>query len=307
MKTALLFPGQGSQRVGMGRDLAHELAVARQTYEEADDVLGFALSRLCFEGPEDDLTLTKHTQPAILTTSIAVFRALAERGLAFEVVAGHSLGEWTALVAAGSIAFRDAVRLTHLRGQYMQDAVPAGQGAMAAVMGLDRAALQGVCERASAPGEPVEQANLNGAGQIVISGSAAAVDRAVAGAKAAGAKRATRLAVSAPFHCSLMKPAADQLAAALAGVAIAAPRVPVVHNVTAQPDQDPERIRALLIDQVTAPVRWEESVQAIAALGVTRAYELGSGAVLKGLVKRIADRIEVTTIGEPHEVQAFTA
>ncbi len=307
MKTALLFPGQGSQRVGMGRDLAHEFAVARQTYEEADDVLGFALSRLCFEGPEDELTLTKHTQPAILTTSIAVFRALGERGLAFDVVAGHSLGEWTALVAAGSIAFRDAVRLTHLRGRYMQDAVPAGQGAMAAVMGLGGAALQAVCERASAPGEPVEQANLNGAGQIVISGSAAAVDRAIAEAKAAGAKRATRLAVSAPFHCSLMKPAADQLAAALAGVAIAAPRVPVIHNVTAQPGTDPERIRALLIEQVTAAVRWEESVQAIAAMGVTRAYELGSGSVLRGLVKRIAETIETTTIGEPHEVQAFTA
>jgi [acyl-carrier-protein] S-malonyltransferase len=307
MKTALVFPGQGSQRVGMGRDLAHEYPVARQTYEEADDVLGFALSRLCFDGPEDELTLTRHTQPAILTTSIAVFRALAERGLAFDVVAGHSLGEWTALVAAGSIAFRDAVRLTHLRGQYMQDAVPAGQGAMAAVMGLDRAAVQAVCERASAPGEPVEQANLNGAGQIVISGSAAAVDRAIAEAKAAGAKRATRLAVSAPFHCSLMKPAADQLAAALAGVAIAAPRVPVIHNVTAQPNQDPVRIRALLIEQVTAAVRWEESVQAIAAMGVTRGYELGSGSVLKGLIKRIAETIATTTIGEPHEVKAFAA
>jgi [acyl-carrier-protein] S-malonyltransferase len=307
MKTALLFPGQGSQRVGMGRDLAHEFAVARQTYEEADDVLGFALSRLCFDGPEDELTLTKHTQPAILTTSIAVFRALGERGLAFDVVAGHSLGEWSALVAAGSIAFRDAVRLTHLRGQYMQDAVPAGQGAMAAVMGLDRAALQAMCEHASRPGEPVEQANLNGAGQIVISGSAEAIDRAVAEAQAAGAKRATRLAVSAPFHCSLMKPAADQLAAALAGVAIAAPAVPVVHNVTAQPNQDPERIRALLIEQVTATVRWEESIQAIAAMGVTRAYELGSGSVLKGLVKRIAGTIATTAIGEPQEVKAFTA
>jgi [acyl-carrier-protein] S-malonyltransferase len=307
MKTALLFPGQGSQRVGMGRDLALEYPVARQVYDEADDVLGFALSALCFDGPEDELTLTRYTQPAILTTSIAVFRALRERGLAFEVVAGHSLGEWSALVAAGALRFSDAVRLTHLRGTYMQDAVPAGQGAMAAIMGLDVAAVQAVCARASQPGEPVEPANLNGAGQIVISGHAAAVDRAVTDAKAGGARRAVKLAVSAPFHCSLMKPAADQLAAALADIAVVAPSVPVVANVTAQPTQDPARIKALLVEQVTATVRWEESIQAIAGLGVTRAYELGSGSVLKGLVKRIAETIETTTIGEPHEVQAFTA
>lgn len=307
MKTALLFPGQGSQRVGMGRDLAHEYAVARRTYDEADDVLGFPLSRLCFDGPEDELTLTRNTQPAILTTSIAVFRALVERGLAFDVVAGHSLGEWTALVAAGAIEFRDAVRLTQLRGTYMQDAVPAGQGAMAAVVGLELAALRTVCETASRPGEPLEIANINGAGQIVVSGHAKAVDRAIPSAKAAGAKRAVKLAVSAPFHCSLMKPVADQLAAALAGVAIAAPSVPIVANVTAEPTQDPVRIRALLIEQVTAPVRWEESVQVIAGLGVTRAYELGSGSVLRGLVKRIAEAIETTTIGEPHEVKGFVA
>jgi [acyl-carrier-protein] S-malonyltransferase len=306
MKTALLFPGQGSQRVGMGRDLAHASSVARDTYAEADDVLGFALSTLCFEGPEDELTLTKHTQPAILTTSIAVFRALRERGLAFDVVAGHSLGEWSALVAAGAIPFRDAVRLTYLRGASMQDAVPVGQGAMAALMGLDVAAVTSVCQASSQPGEPVEVANLNGAGQIVISGSAAAVERAVTAAKTTGAKRAVKLAVSAPFHCSLMKPAADALEAALAGVAISAPAVPVVANVTAEPNQDPARIAELLVRQVTATVRWEESVQAIARLGVTRAYELGSGAVLKGLVKRIAEQIETTTIGEPHEVNAFT-
>jgi [acyl-carrier-protein] S-malonyltransferase len=307
IKTALLFPGQGSQRVGMGRDLARDFAVARQTYEEADEVLGFSLSKLCFEGPEDELTLTRHAQPAILSTSIAVFRALAERGLAFDVVAGHSLGEWTALVAAGAIAFRDAVRLTHLRGQFMQSAVPAGQGAMAAVMGLDLAAIQALCARASQPGEPVEPANLNGANQIVISGHAGAVDRAIAEAKTAGAKRATKLAVSAPFHCSMMQPAADQLAAALTGVAIAAPAVPVVANVTAEPTRDPAQIRELLIRQVTATVRWEQSVQAIAGLGVTRAYELGSSSVLKGLVKRMAETIETTSIGEPHEVEAFTA
>lgn len=307
MKTALLFPGQGSQRVGMGRDLAHEYPVARQTYDEADDVLGFSLSTLCFDGPEDALTLTQHTQPAILTTSIAVFRVLRERGLSFDLVAGHSLGEWSALVAAGAMQLRDAVRLTHLRGTYMQEAVPAGEGAMAALMGLDLAAVQAVCDQATRPGEPVEAANINGASQIVISGHSAAIERAIPEAKAAGAKRAVRLAVSAPFHCSLMQPAADRLAAALEGVVIAAPSVPVVANVTAEPTQDPARIKALLIQQVTAPVRWEASVQAIAALGVTRAYELGSGSVLKGLVKRIAETIETTTIGEPHEVKAFTA
>ena len=307
MKTALLFPGQGSQRVGMGRDLAHEYPVAQQTFSEADEVLGFSLSTLCYEGPADELTLTKHTQPAILTNSIAVFRALVERGLTFDVVAGHSLGEWSALVAAGALAFRDAVRLTYLRGSYMQEAVPAGMGAMAALMGLDLPAAKALCETASDGDEVVEVANINGGGQIVISGHAVAVDRALAEAKAAGSKRAVKLAVSAPFHCSLMKPAAEQLAAALADIEIREPSVPVVANVTAGPTRDPARIRELLIQQVTAPVRWEASVQAIAGMGVTRAYELGSGAVLKGLVKRIADAIEVTTIGEPHEVKAFNA
>src|SRR5262245_10336242 len=283
MNTALLFPGQGSQRVGMGSDLAHAHEIARRTYEEADDVLGFSLSKLCFEGPEDDLTLTKHTQPAILTTSIAVFRVLQEKGLRFDIVAGHSLGEWTALVAAGALALRDAVRLTHLRGTYMQDAVPVGQGAMAAIMGLELPAVRAVCEKAAQPGEPVEPANLNGGGQIVISGHTAAVDRAIPEAKTAGAKIAKKLAVSAPFHCSLMKPAAERLAAALADVAIMVPSVPVVANVTAEPTQDPARIKELLVQQVTAPVRWEESVQTIPKLGATRPFELGSGAVLKGL------------------------
>jgi [acyl-carrier-protein] S-malonyltransferase len=305
MKTALLFPGQGSQRVGMGRDLAHKYEVARRVYEEADEVLGFSLSKLCFDGPEDELTLTRHTQPAILATSVAVLRVLEGRGLAFDVVAGHSLGEWSALVAAGSLALRDAVRLVHLRGTYMQEAVPVGEGAMAALMGLELPAVRAVCEQASAPGEPVEPANLNGAGQIVLSGHAAAIERAIPLAKTAGAKKAVRLAVSAPFHCSLMQPAADRLAAALADVAVAAPRVPVVANVTAEPMQDAARIKELLVAQVTAPVRWEESIQTIAKLGVTRAYELGSGAVLKGLVKRIAPAIETTTIGEPHETEAF--
>jgi [acyl-carrier-protein] S-malonyltransferase len=307
MTTALLFPGQGSQRVGMGRDLALAHDIAKRTYEEADAAAGFAISKLCFEGPEDELTLTKNTQPAILATSIAVFRVLREKGLAFDVVAGHSLGEWSALVAAGAIELGDAVRLTHLRGTYMQEAVPVGQGAMAALMGLDLATTKTVCEKASQPGQPVEPANLNGGGQIVISGHTDAVDRAIVEAKAAGAKIAKKLAVSAPFHCSMMKPAADKLAAAMASLVIKTPSVPVVANVTAEPTTDAGRIKDLLIQQVTAPVRWEDSIQYLATSGVTKAYELGSGAVLKGLVKRIASSIEVTTIGEPHEVAAFTA
>lgn len=307
MTTALLFPGQGSQRVGMGRDLAHRFDVARATYEEADAALGFALSAICFEGPEDALTLTQHSQPAILTTSIAVFRVLAEKGLAFDVAAGHSLGEWSALVAAGALDFADAVRLTHLRGRFMQEAVPVGAGAMAALIGVDLAQAEKLCAAASAPGEPVEPANLNGGGQIVISGAAAAIDRALAEAKAHGIKRAVKLQVSAPFHCSLMQPAAAQLAGALDDVAIHAPRVPVVANVTAEAVTEPDLIRRLLVEQVTAPVRWEQSIQALAATGVTRAYELGAGSVLRGLVKRIAPDLEVTTIGEPHEVDAFTA
>jgi [acyl-carrier-protein] S-malonyltransferase len=304
MKTALFFPGQGSQRVGMGRELAAREPLARRTFEEADAALGFSLSEICFEGPEHDLGLTANTQPAILVNSIAVWRVLEQRGLQFDIAAGHSLGEWSALVACGALNLIDAVRLTHLRGQFMQDAVPAGAGAMAALLGLSLPATAQICSDASSADEPVEPANLNGAGQIVISGATAAVDRAIALAKAAGAKRAVKLAVSAPFHCSLMAPAAARLATALAEIELKAPRVPIVSNVLASPTQDPAQIRALLIQQVTGTVRWEESMLAIAALGVTRAFELGAGAVLKGLSKRITPEIDVTTIGEPSEVDA---
>lgn len=295
----------------MGRDLARTYSEARAVYAEADEALGFSLSKMCFEGPEDELTLTANTQPAILATSIAVFRALATRGLVIgdggaTVVAGHSLGEWTALVAAGALSLRDGVLLTRLRGQAMQEAVPVGQGGMAAVMGLSLAGARELCAASTQPGEPCEPANFNGGDQIVLSGHTAAIDRAVANAKAKGAKRAVRLAVSAPFHCSMMAPAAAALAAALADVAIAKPAAPLVANVTAEATSDPEGIRRLLVEQVTSPVRWEESVQHIASLGIRRAYELGAGSVVRGLVRRIAPEIEVTTIGEPHEVGGFT-
>jgi [acyl-carrier-protein] S-malonyltransferase len=310
MKTALLFPGQGSQRVGMGRDLAREFPAAQRTFEEADDALGFAISEICWNGPEDRLTLTENTQPAILTNSIAVLRALeSELDVGFDVTAGHSLGELSALVAAGALDLGDAVKLVHLRGKAMQHAVPAGQGGMAAIMGLELDAVQAVCDQARHDGDDqvCSPANLNGAGQIVISGHAEAVARAVALAQQKGARRALSLQVSAPFHCALMAPAAEALQEALERVAIHPLKVPVVANVDAEPNQDAGRIKRLLVDQVTQPVRWEACVKTLARLGVERAYELGSGSVLRGLVRRIAKDIQVTTIGEPHEVRAFPA
>jgi [acyl-carrier-protein] S-malonyltransferase len=304
MKTALLFPGQGSQKVGMGAALARELEAARRTFEEADDALGDNLSRLCWEGPEADLTRTENTQPAILTTSIAVLRAIeAERGpLAFDLAAGHSLGEWSALVAVGALDFADAVRLVRLRGRAMQDAVPQGQGAMAAILGLDPAVVGEVCAEVEG-GEVCRPANFNGGGQVVISGHAAAVERAMAAAKARGAMRAVPLQVSAPFHCPLMKPTTERLREALAAVSIKPMRAPVVSNVEATPNQDPARVAELLVVQVTAPVRWEESVTRMAQDGVTRGLELGAGAVLRGLVKRIAKEMVVTSVGEPADVR----
>jgi [acyl-carrier-protein] S-malonyltransferase len=302
---ALLFPGQGSQKVGMGRDLRDAHAEARAVFAEADAALGFSLSKICFEGPESELTLTANAQPAILTTSIAALRVLAARSRVRPMaVAGHSLGEYSALVAAGALRFDDAVRLVHLRGKFMQEAVPPGVGAMAAILGLGAQEVDAVC-REVAGDEVVSPANLNGGGQVVIAGHKAAVERACVAAKARGAKRAIPLAVSAPFHCALMQPAADRLARELERVEIAAPAWPVVTNVEAEPNSDPARVRELLARQVTAPVRWEESVQRLTSMGVASAVEIGFGNVLAGLVRRIAPALPVHAAGDAESISAL--
>jgi [acyl-carrier-protein] S-malonyltransferase len=287
----------------MGRDLAHEYPVAKQVFDEADDALGYKISTICFEGPADELTRTENTQPAILANSIAVLRTLeAERGLSFDIAAGHSLGEWSALVAAGAMSFADAVKLVHLRGKAMQEAVPEGQGSMAAIIGLDADKLAAVCAEA-AQGQVVAPANFNGGGQIVISGHKEAVERAAAAAKPAGAKLAKVLDVSAPFHCALMEPAAAKVRQALADVELGEMKVPVIANVDAKANQDKARIKDLLVAQVTGAVRWEESMKALVEAGATTALELGSGSVLRGLARRIVKELPVTTVGEPHEIK----
>ncbi|HEY8378190.1 MAG TPA: ACP S-malonyltransferase [Nannocystis sp.] len=307
---AFLFPGQGSQEPGMGKALAEAFPAARQVFAEADEALGEPLSRLCFEGPADLLAQTANTQPAILTCSIAAWTVVtSELGLMPQVLLGHSLGEFSALVAAGALKFVDAVRLVRLRGLAMQEAVPAGVGAMAAVLGADPAALEQWCEAESTGGELVSPANENGGGQIVIAGHAAAVERVVARAKKSRAK-AMRLNVSAPFHCALMRPAADRLAEALAAIDIAAPRAPVIANVDGEPypsftEAGPEGVRDRLVRQLTGRVRWEKSVRTVVRMGILRGLELGHGRVLAGLIKRIDRTFAVAAVGSPADLDVL--
>jgi [acyl-carrier-protein] S-malonyltransferase len=306
MSVAFVFPGQGSQRVGMGRDLCETFPESRAVFDEADSALGFPLSRLCFEGPEEELQLTANTQPAILAASVAALRPLLAGGVRPDWVAGHSLGEYTALVAAGSLSLGDALRTVRRRGQYMQEAVPVGTGAMAAILGLDLPAVEEAC-REAAEGDVVAPANVNSPGQVVIAGHAAAVERASERCKARGAKRAVRLAVSAPFHCALMGPAQERLGPELLAVDLRDPSVPVVRNVDARAVRDAASCREGLVRQVSAAVRWQESVELLWREGVTTFVEVGPGTVLGGLVKKIARGARVLNVESPESLEAARA
>jgi [acyl-carrier-protein] S-malonyltransferase len=302
-KTAFLFPGQGSQAAGMGKELAALYPVARETFDEADEALGYKLSTLCFEGPDDQLKMTEITQPAILTVSVAVYRVLASVGLTPSFVAGHSLGEYSAHVAAGTLEFADAVRTVRSRGKYMQEAVPVGTGAMAAILMLGIEEIQSACNEA-AQGEVVQPANINSPGQIVISGSKGAVERAAELCKQKGAKRAVMLPVSAPFHCALMQPAQDRLAADLKALHLHNPETPVMCNVDAKLVTEADVAREALVRQVTGAVRWVESIQGLVAAGAEQFIEVGPGKVLTGLMKQIDKTKPALNVEDEASLQA---
>ncbi|MGI3171440.1 ACP S-malonyltransferase [Pseudooceanicola sp. C21-150M6] len=306
MSRAFVFPGQGAQTIGMGRALAEAYPAAKAVFDEVDDALGERLSALIWEGEQEELTLTRNAQPALMATSLAAMRALEAEGVALSdaaYVAGHSLGEYSALAAAGALSVADAARLLRTRGAAMQDAVPVGEGAMAALLGLDFEIARAVAEEA-AQGEVCQAANDNDPSQVVVSGHKAAVERAVEIAKAKGAKRAMLLPVSAPFHCALMAPAAEVMREALARVELSAPGVPVIANVEASPVSDPDRIRTLLVEQVTGSVRWRESVIWMAGNGVEEIWEIGAGKALSGMVRRIAKEVACRAVGAPEDVTA---
>lgn len=305
MKVAFLFPGQGAQRVGMGAELAREFPTAREAFKEADEALGFTLSKLCFEGPEEDLRLTANTQPATLATSIAALRAFeAEYGVKAEVAAGHSLGEYSALVAAGALEYPAALRAVRERGRQMQEACPAGQGSMAALIGLDLAAVREVCEQVSRDGQIAVPANLNAPGQIVIAGHAGAIKQAIEIAKERGAGMSVELKVSAPFHSPLMQPARIGMEPVIAAIKVSPLRFGVIANVTADVNRDVERVRLLLLEQITAPVRWEESMARLAASGASSAIEFGAGRVLAGLMRRINKGFKVRSVEDAASLRA---
>jgi len=310
MTIAFTFPGQGSQTVGMGKELADTFPEARAVFEEVDAALGQSLTKIMWEGPADELTLTANTQPALMAVSLATMRVLEAKGVdlskAASFVAGHSLGEYSALAAAGSLSIADAARLLRIRGDAMQKAVPVGEGAMAALLGLDFDQAMEVAQEA-AQGEVCQAANDNATGQVVVSGHKAAVERACEIAKGKGARRAVLLPVSAPFHCSLMQPAADAMAKALAEVEIKAPAVPLVANVLAAPITDPEEIRTRLVEQVTGTVRWRESVSWMADNGVTTLVEIGTGKVLTGMVRRIVKSLEGVAVNTAEDIDALVA
>lgn len=301
---AFVFPGQGSQYSGMGKDLVEAFPEAREVFRQADAELGFPISRLCFEGPDDQLKLTEHTQPAILTVSVALFRVLENRGKMPEYVAGHSLGEYSALVAAGALRFGDAVRIVRQRGRFMQEAVPVGVGAMSAIIGIDYGPLAAICEEA-AQGQVVSPANINAPGQLVIAGHAEAVERAGKLATQKGARKVVPLPVSAPFHCALMKPAEERLATELAAIPFSDLRMPLVNNVDGCLIRSGEEARAGLIRQVSSAVRWVDDVERLVHAGVNEFVEVGPGKVLSGLIRRIARDATVTQVGTVEEVQAY--